>query len=217
MHHRPSRILSYLPVHVFTSGAESATVPAPMWKLALSERYAEDGVLRTAEKGEELYAEVVRGLRHQLPGTPVALDFSEIRAVTVPFADRSVGQLLSGWLSGYYDEHPLVIYGADEDVRETLAAALSTRRLVALALSGGPPELIGGDIVLQQTVEAARELGEEFSVADLAERLDLSAPATNNRLRALLRSGAIARKLVIPPGGGKEFVYRFPVAEDGWN
>ncbi len=198
----------------FTTGAESATVSAPMWRLELLDRYAEDGVLRTAENGGELYSDVVRGLRQQKPGTPVALDFTGIRAVTVPFADHSVGQLLSGWLSGYYDDHPLVIYGADEDVRETLAAALRNRGLVALALSGGPPELIGGDVVLQQTVEAARDLGEEFSVSDLAERLDLSASATNNRLRALLRSGAVARKLVIPPGGGKEFVYRFPQTEE---
>jgi hypothetical protein len=203
-------------MHVFTNAAESASVPVPMWRVALG-RYAEDGVLRTAEKGEELYTEVVRGLRDQLPGTPVALDFSGIRAVTVPFVDHSVGQLLSGWLSGFYDEHPLVIYGADEDVRETLAAALRNRQLVALALSSGPPELIGGDVVLQRTVEAARELPEEFSVSDLAERLNLSAPATNNRLRALLRSGAVARRLVIPPRGGKEFVYRFPVADDGWD
>jgi DNA-binding transcriptional ArsR family regulator len=186
-----------------------------MWKLDLLSRYADQGVLRTAEKGEELYAEVMRGLPKQDPGVPVALDFTGIRAVTVPFADASVCRVLAGWLHGYHDEHPLMIYGADEDVRETLAAALRNRHLVALALEGsnGGPELLGGDQVLRETVEQAKELGEEFTVAELADRLNLSAPATNNRLRALYRSGVVARKLIVPPGGGKEFVYRFPLSD----
>ena len=200
-------------MHVFTDDRESATLRAEMWRVDL-ERYAENGVLRTAERGEELYAEIARGLRTQDPGVPVALDFSSIRAITVPFADRSVCQLLAGWLTGYHDEHPLLIYGADDDVRETIAAALQTRRLVSLAVGASGPELLGGDAVLQHTVQVAKELGDEFSASELAARLEISAPATNNRLRALLRSGAVARKLVIPPGGGKEFVYRFPMPDN---
>lgn len=195
-------------MHVFTNGDESGSVTSPMWVVEL-QNHTDNGVLRTAEKGEEIYAHIVAGLRQQVPGTPLALDFHNIVAVTVPFADRSVCQLLRGWLGGYHDERPLLIYRADEDVRETLASALRDRRLVALANGPGGPELIGGDEVLQVTVEEARELGPDFSVADLADRLDLSAPATNNRLRSLWRSGAVARRLVIPAGGGKEFVYRF--------
>ena len=199
---------------VFTNGAESARVSAPMWRVDLK-RYAEDGVLRGSDNGERLYTEVSRGLRKQQPGTPVALDFTGIRAVTVPFIETGIRQLLSGWLTGYHDERPLLIFGADEDVRQTLAAVLRNWNLVALAVDGrGPPELLGGDTTLQQTVEEARNLGDEFSVADLAERLHLSTPATNNRLRALWRSGALGRTLVIPPGGGKEYVYRFPTAAD---
>jgi len=200
-------------MHVFMNDAESATVASPMWRVALDDRYAQDGVLRTAEAGNQVYEEVSRGLREQDPGVSVALDFTGIRAVTVPFVNHSISRLLGGWLSGYSDEHPLLVYGADEDVRETLSAALRPHRLIVLAIGEGGPELLGDDPVLENTVTAAREFDGDFSVADLANRLDLSAPATNNRLRSLLRSGAISRRLVIPPGGGKEFVYRFPTVE----
>ena len=61
---------------------------------------------------------------------------------------------------------------------------------------------------------AEADLDHNFRVSELAERLNLSAPATNNRRRALWRRGAVARKLVIPPGGGKEFVYRFPEPDE---
>jgi hypothetical protein len=196
-------------MHVFTKSAESDTVTDPLWSVPLIED-AEAGVLRTAEAGQFRYEQVMKGMRKQDPGVPVALDFTNIRAVTVPYVDASIGALLGGWLSGYHDEHPLLVYGADEDVRATITAALRARRLVILAVGPGEPELLGGDPVLDETVQAARELGTEFSVTDLAERLNLSAPATNNRLRTLARSGAIARRLIVPPGGGKEFLYRFP-------
>lgn len=196
-------------MHVFTKSAESDTVTAPMWTVPLIED-AEDGVLRTALKGHALYERVMHGMRKQDPGVPVALDFDRIRAITVPYTDASIGALLGGWLSGYHDEHPLLAYRADEDVRATITAALRARRLILLAIGPGGPELLGADPVLDDTVQAARDLDPDFSVNDLASRLNLSAPATNNRLRTLVRSGAIARRLIVPPGGGKEFVYQFP-------
>jgi hypothetical protein len=200
-------------MHVFTKDAESGTLAPPMWRIALAAR-AEQGVLRTADKGAELHDEVIRGLRDRDPGVPVALDFAEVRAVTVPFVHESIGRLLGGWLSGYHDEHPLLVLNADDDVRETISAALRNQRLILLANGPGGPQLLGGDAVLEGTVQAAREFEGDFSVADLAEKLDLSGPATNNRLRTLARSGAVARRLVVPPGGGKEFVYRLPHVDD---
>ena len=53
-----------------------------------------------------------------------------------------------------------------------------------------------------------------FNVHELAERLDLTPQAANNRLRLLLRSGALQRERAKPERGrgGREFRYRVPVA-----
>jgi DNA-binding transcriptional ArsR family regulator len=139
--------------------------------------------------------------------------FDDVRAVTVPFADESIARLLNGRLSGYYGDHPFVILNANEDVRETIAAALRIRHLIALAFAeDGSPDLLGGDLLLGETIRVASRLG-EFSVIDLAHRLNLSPQAANNRLRALLRAGAVHRKRVAPSRGGKEFRYEVPGSE----
>jgi hypothetical protein len=124
-----------------------------------------------------------------------------------------LGRLLSGKVSGFYDEHPLVLLNAIEDVRETVAAALKLRHLVALSLSSDGPQLLGGDDVLAETMGAAFALG-DFSVLELAAELRLSPQAANNRLRALTRSGALHRQRVNPRHGGREFRYRVPSAQE---
>jgi Winged helix-turn-helix DNA-binding len=52
----------------------------------------------------------------------------------------------------------------------------------------------------------------KWSVHELAERLNLSPQAANNRVRVLARSGALQRERVSQPRGGREFRYRIPVA-----
>jgi hypothetical protein len=173
-------------------------------------RYADDGVLRTAERGAEAYRDIVRGIASCGPDDPIGLDFAGVRAISIPFANESVCQLLAGWRGGYHAEHPLVVTDADREVRATLAGALRLHRLSVLAVADDQVELLGGDAILTETIEVARALG-EFRVHDLAEHLNLKAPAANNRLRLLMRSGALIRTRSVPIGGGKEFLYRVPV------
>jgi hypothetical protein len=56
----------------------------------------------------------------------------------------------------------------------------------------------------------AREL--DFTVAEIAEKLQLTPQAANNRLAHLVRSGALSRARIIPARGGREFRYELPVS-----
>jgi hypothetical protein len=120
---------------------------------------------------------------------------------------------MSGKASGFYESHPLVLTNANEDVRETIGAALNLRHLVALCLSpGGAPHLLGGDKILERTIQAAAELEDPFSVVQLARKMELSPQAANNRLRQLTKLGALQRERINPAHGGREFRYSVPVA-----
>lgn len=144
-------------------------------------------------------------------GQPLALNFSGVKAMTVSFADRCIGQLVSGRLAGYYEGHPFLVLNANEDVRDTLEATLERRGLLVLSIGAGRAELLGGDRELNLTMQAAHQLS-RFRVNQLAEVLDISPQAANNRLKLLLRSGAVGRTRTIPQGGGKEFEYFVPLA-----
>jgi hypothetical protein len=170
-------------------------------------------VLATREAGERAWRDVEREIAAAGEDVVVAIDFAEVDAVTVPYADACLARLMSGKASGFYESHPLVLTNANDDVRETIDAVLHLRHLVALSLApGGAPHLLGGDATLNRTMRAAAELDDSFSVLDLAAKLELSPQAVNNRVRHLTKVGALERELINPAHGGREFRYRVPVA-----
>ena len=168
-----------------------------------------DRLLSGRELGDKARHDLERAIGALMPGDAVALDFSDIAAVSVPFVDNFLGPLLSGRLGGYYEEHPFVILGASDDVEETIAAALMVRGLSALSIGSRGARLLGSEPSLDETVRFAQDLG-EFSATDLAAAFDLTPQAANNRLKALWRAGALTRQQIKPERGGKEFRYRLP-------
>jgi hypothetical protein len=188
-----------------TTIASGATLPSVKIGFAV---HANGGVLASRKDAVTVRARVEHKIAQQPPGTPIDLDFQDVVAVTVPFVDECLGRLLSTRLAGFDEDHPLFITGANEGVRETIAASLRPRRLQVLSFSDGV-ELLGGDDVLRQTIEQAFEL-EEFSVNDIAPLLGLTAQAANNRLAHLVRVGALSRQRVLPSRGGREFRYATP-------
>lgn len=174
--------------------------------------FADDGVLSGADSGVEARTAIERAIDHLRDDQPVVLDFAGVRAVSVPFIDASIGRLLSGRAAGYYETHPFVLLDANFDVRHTIDASLRLHRLHALALStDGGAELLGADEVLATTLREAVML-QSFNVHQLADKLALTPQAANNRLRLLLRSGALQRERATPKRGrgGREFRYRVP-------
>ena len=128
--------------------------------------------------------------------------------MSFPFADSFFVPLLSGWLAGYYDEHPVVVFGANEEVTETVDAALRLRNMGVISVND-ETTLLGGEPALRETVKVAAKLG-RFSATQLGVELGLTPQAANNRLKALVRMGALVRIPVAVPGGGREFQYALP-------
>jgi hypothetical protein len=194
----------------FTELPEAATLGRVHFHLS---RYAPDGpFLMGRENGQEARLELERSLGGQRVGDePIALDFSGIDGMSVPFADAFFVPLLSPRIvSGYREEHPVVVLAAKPDVAETLAAVMQQNNLAVVALQSQPEaELLGGDPSLRETLRVVAGMG-EFSANDLGEKLGLSSPAANNRLKQLVQIGALLRVPFIPAKGGREYRYRIP-------
>jgi len=171
--------------------------------------FARDGTLSTRNSGKDALAALQRAIVAQPPNAPIVLSFTGVQDITAAFADECIARLLSGRAAGFYEDHPVLAVDANSDVREGLSSALRNRGLVLLSLSGDGPELLGAPEHLDETMRVAHELG-EFSVVDLAKRLELTTPAANNRVKQLLRAGALSRARVIPRRGGNEYRYTAP-------
>ena len=166
-----------------------------------------EGVLIGRAKGESARRDVERAIRPLASGAPIALDFKGVRSVSVPFADALLVPLLSNRMSGYYEDHPILVVNATEDVGDTLAATLERRNLFILGTP--PPRLLGGQQTLEETLQLANELS-PFSVLGLARELGITQQAANNRVKLLLNSGALVRTRSVPARGGMEFLYAVP-------
>lgn len=169
-----------------------------------------DGVLDTRSRGAKARWSIERQLAASGQSEALVLDFAKVRAVTVPFVDECIGKLLAGRSTSYYDDHPVMAVHANDDVRETIAMTLSRGRL-ALLHASNPPQLLGADNILNDTLREARAL-QRFSAFEMSRRLGISTQAANNRLKALVAMGALRRVLIVPAGGGKEFAYSVPEA-----
>jgi hypothetical protein len=198
---------------VFIRESESATIDGVHFQL--SDWMGDSGLLSTREQGEAARSALQRELLSNPPDAPVGIDAREITAMSFPFADSFFGPLLSGWLTGYYDEHPLVVFGANRDISETIDAALKLRNMGVVMTSDSGAELLGGEPALRETIAAASRLGGRFSASQLGLELGVSPQAMNNRLKALLRMGALVRVPVAVRGGGREFEYRVAEAPNG--
>lgn len=188
----------------FTVNAERASLACPM-----NVRMADCGEVLTGAEGRSAWERVSHELRKPAEGSAVVLDFADVRAVTVPFVEEFLVRMLSDWISGYYQDLPLLITNAPEDVRRTIDVTLAGRKLAILSTGEGQPSLLGGDQTLKQTTGSVAQLDEEFTASQLATELHLTLPAANNRLRSLMRSGVVARIQGAPSRGGREYRYRF--------
>lgn len=171
------------------------------------------GFLIGRPTAEEARAALERALREIAEAEAVAIDFRDVAAMTVSFAEGFFVPLLGQWSTGYHEEHPLVVFGANEEVLETLDAVLRLRHLAVLSVGddgGGGAVLVGGEQGLGETAEAAYALDDGFGAADIADALGISLQAANNRLKELVRRGALRRAAGFAPSGGRQYVYHVP-------
>ncbi|MHB8438517.1 MAG: STAS-like domain-containing protein [Acidimicrobiales bacterium] len=163
--------------------------------------------LATRERGRQVREEIQEKLRELRSGETLELSFKGIEGITVSFGDECVAKLIIERSMGTLVDRGLVIDGANDVVREELEAVLSRMKISAVSMdAAGHPEILGERGWLPATLEAAMEL-RSFSASEVADKLNLTPQAANNRLKVLVASGAVVRQRVVPEGGGKEFSY----------
>ncbi|GAB3855813.1 hypothetical protein GCM10029963_51160 [Micromonospora andamanensis] len=148
-------------------------------------------------------------------GTTVAIDFTDVEAMSISFADEFLGRYY-GMLSASIDAPPAVVLliGLNEDNFESVTVCLQRRELLAATATTEGVRLLGAPAVLNETYHAAADLG-TFTAMHLADRLGISAPNANNRLKRLVAARALIRHRGIAERGGKEFSYEVPPSPYG--
>jgi uncharacterized protein DUF4325 len=139
------------------------------------------------------------------------IDFSDVEAITVSFADELVGKLAAERRAYGPEDSFLRIANPSEEVAETIEVALQRRGLFIVSHRKGEAQLLAAPPHLRETYAAALELG-QFSARDLASTLGLKAPAANNRIKALAEAGALVRARQPVVGGGRQYSYEVSLA-----
>ncbi|MBM0202918.1 hypothetical protein JNW90_07270 [Micromonospora sp. STR1s_5] len=142
--------------------------------------------------------------------THVVIDFTDVKAMTISFADEFLGRYYSALAANDRPPTTVLLTGLNEENQETVAVCLERRELFAAEVNHGHIALIAASEVLDQTFEVAAEL-HRFTATDLAEQLSISAPNANNRLKRLVAARALIRQRGIAERGGKEFTYSLPL------
>jgi hypothetical protein len=169
--------------------------------------------LATRERGRRVREEIEQQLAQLAVGENLAISFEGVEGITVSFGDECIAKLIVARLAGDFDDRGLVIEEMNIDVRETLEAVLSRRKIAAAVLNAkAEPEILGEPKWMQETLAAALAL-RSFRASDLADRLHITPQAANNRLKSLVGSGAVARERIVPEGGGKEFSYEVVIPQ----
>jgi len=165
----------------------------------------------TRERGRRVREEIEQELARVSPRDGLEVSFKGVEGITVSFGDECIAKLIVARAAGDFDDRGLVIEDMNADVRETLEAVFLRRKMAVVALNdAGEPEILGEPAWMNVTLAAALEL-RSFRASDLAGRLHITPQAANNRLKNLVSSGAVARKRIVPSGGGKEFGYEVVV------
>ncbi|MER7007490.1 hypothetical protein ABT297_31220 [Dactylosporangium sp. NPDC000555] len=161
---------------------------------------------------------VLRELQDKIPANTYTLviDFTGVDAMTHSYCDEFLARYYAtlastGNNSDSTDRSPatVLLTGLEEDVRETITICLERSDLIALEDRDGQPFVLAASAVLNETFEAARQLG-TFTALQLAERMRVTAPNANNRLKRLVAARALLRRPGVAERGGKEFTYAVP-------
>jgi hypothetical protein len=139
------------------------------------------------------------------------IDFRHVEAITVSFADELVGKLAAERRAYGPEDSFLRIANASAEVAETIEVALERRGLFIVSHRDGEATLLAAPRHLQETYDAALELG-QFSARELAGVLGLKPPAANNRIKALAETGALVRARQPVAGGGRQYAYEARLA-----
>lgn len=148
--------------------------------------------------------------KRMLTPSDLILDFSGIRAATPSFLDEICSEIDLGLRRHRDDGMVVVATHMRAEVVESFLYVLERHRHSLAYLTGDEIDLLNGPPHLVDTLRAAVELGGEFTVPELAERLDLQQSTVNERLADLLESGAVGRERDRKAQRGRRYRYHTP-------
>jgi DNA-binding transcriptional ArsR family regulator len=148
--------------------------------------------------------------KRMLTPADFVLDFSGVKAATPSFLDEICSEIDVG-LRRHRDDG-VVVFATHmrDEVVESFLFVLERHRHSLAYLTGDDIDLLNGPPHLVDTLRAAVDLGGEFTVTELAERLDLQQSTVNERLADLLESGAVGRERDRQAERGRRYRYRTP-------
>lgn len=155
-----------------------------------------------ARDGRNLLEEILAGKT----GVDLTIDFTNVTAMTISFADEFLGKFLST-LDATSREMTLKVTGLNIENAEAVTICRERRDTQVVILDSDGTLKLDGASPLPETFNAALELG-EFKANDLAQQLNISPQNANNRLKRLVAVGALRKtRTTGAPRGGKEFSY----------
>ena len=161
----------------------SSQMPALAYQLA---RHGD--LLTTRPFGEE----VAQCVCAELQRTEVLLlSFVGVEVASLPFVDALLGRLQAALADE--PRRMLAVCGYNTSVKETLVVSLGHRGMALATLHAKRQRLglLGGSAEMRDALRAAQDLGTDFSVAELAERLHLQEGQLELLVETLLRGGAL--------------------------
>ena len=166
-----------------------------------------DAFLSTRDRGRKVLHDLEE---HIASGTSrLVIDFTNVDAMTVSFTDEFLGKYYSTLATQDDGPTTVLVTGLNDDTRETIDLGLQRRELIALEQHGNELTLLAASDVLRSTFELAKKL-ETFTATTVSERLGITAPNANNRLKRLVAARALIRRRGVAERGGKEFTYCVP-------
>lgn len=155
-----------------------------------------------ARDGRNTLEEILSGKS----GIDLTIDFTNVTAMTISFADEFLGKFLSTLDAASLDM-TVKVTGLNIENAEAVTICLERRESQVVILGDDGTLKLDGPPPLPETFNAALELG-EFKANDLAQRLDITAQNANNRLKRLVAVGALRKARTTGASrGGKEFSY----------
>jgi anti-anti-sigma regulatory factor len=169
--------------------------------------------LATRSKARQIRNELEDRIASDTTAELVVIDFSDVEAMTISFADEFLGRFYTALAAGDVRPIAVLLTGLNDDTAETVSICLERRELFAASLNGTQATLLGAQDFFAESYRRALKL-ERFKASDLAESLGITPQNANNRLRRLVEVGALRKERVTAAGrGGKEFSYSLPLRE----
>ena len=164
--------------------------------------------LGTRALGQRVAQEVDQAARK---APALILDFSDVRVASSPFLDEVVCAMRSAIADGR--QRYVLLAGLNEDVADTIQLVLKRRDAALVALEDEQLRILGGRSHLQETLEAAQDLG-SFTATELAGRLQQKLPNLHQRLNQLREAGALTREDDPEARRGRRLVFETPEIAD---